>query len=95
MADAKGRIVQVNGEAEKLFGYSRSELVGQKIEMLIPLRLRGNHAAHRGRYAQQPELRAMGAGRELFGLRKDETEVPVEIGLSPFRTSQELMILST
>ena len=95
LADAKGRIVLVNGEAEQLFGYGRAELVGQKVEKLIPLRLRTGHAAHRGGYARKPEVRAMGAGRELFGLRKDGTEVPVEIGLSPFRTSRELMILST
>lgn len=95
LTDPEGRILLVNGEAEALFGYGRAELVGQPVETLIPPRLRTGHATLRGDYSREPEFRAMGAGRELFALRKDGTEVPVEIGLSPLRTSQGLMVLST
>ncbi|MSU90368.1 PAS domain S-box protein [Rhodobacteraceae bacterium 2CG4] len=95
LADAAGRIVLTNAAAERLFGYDRAELAGREVEDLIPPRLREEHANHRRSYAQQPEVRVMGAGRELFGLRKDGTEVPVEIGLNPLMTGQGLMVLST
>jgi PAS domain S-box-containing protein len=94
LADGGGRIVLVNADAEKLFGYSRDELVGQRIEMLVPERFRGNHPGLRAEYADRPTARPMGAGRDLFALRKDGSEVPVEIGLSPIKTNEGLMILS-
>ena len=94
LADSDGRIVLVNGLAEKLFGYSRDELVGQKVEMLVPERFRGKHPGFRSGYAAQPSARPMGTGRDLFALRKDGTEVLVEIGLSPLTTDQGTMVLS-
>jgi PAS domain S-box-containing protein len=71
-----GRIVLVNGQAEEVFGYSRSELLGQPIECLLPLRYRGGHLGHRSNYFTQPRTRSMGAGLELYGLRKNGEEFP-------------------
>lgn len=93
LADSEGRIVLVNAHAEKLFGYSRDELVGQEIEILVPRRFRGTHPGFRETYSGQPSARPMGAGRDLFALRKDGTEVPVEIGLSPIKTDEGLIVL--
>ena len=94
LADSEGRILLVNAHAEKLFGYRRDELVGKEIELLVPRRFRGTHPGFRKTYAGQPSARPMGAGRDLFALRKDGTEVPVEIGLSPIRTDEGLIVLS-
>jgi PAS domain S-box-containing protein len=94
LTDAQGRIVIVNGEAEKLFGYERQELLGQPIETLIPSRLRTHHAKYRRGFSSRPEVRAMGAGRDLYGLCKNGSEVPVEVGLSPIETSSGLMVLA-
>lgn len=69
MVDGRGRIVLVNRQLERMFGYSRDELVDQPIEMLVPERYRGRHPADRERFSRDPQTRAMGAGRELFGLR--------------------------
>jgi two-component system, chemotaxis family, CheB/CheR fusion protein len=94
MSDGEGRIVLVNALAEKLFGYSREELFGQRVEMLVPERFRRQHPGLRNDYAAKPSARPMGAGRDLFALRKDGTEIPVEIGLSPITTNQTTMVLS-
>ena len=94
LVDTDGRIVLANGATEEIFGYSRSELVGRKIDALIPAQLRSDHITHRLGYTANPE-RIKGAGRELFGLHKDGTEVPVEIGLAPIDTDQGKMVLST
>ncbi len=83
LTDPSGHLVLVNSEIERLFGYRREELIGQPVERLLPASVRELHARHRDDYARRPEKRVMGAGRELFGLRKDGTEFPVEIGLSP------------
>jgi len=95
VVDGKGAILLVNREIERLFGYDRLELLGRPIETLIPSRFRPPHAGYREHYAQDPARRPMGAGRDLHGLRKDGTEVPVEIGLNPIQTEQGLLVLGT
>lgn len=95
LVDLDGQIVMVNEATAQIFGYSRLELVGSAIEDLIPANFRNDHGAHRRSYAANPEVRVISAGRELFGLHKDGTEVPVEIGLNPIVTDQGQMILST
>lgn len=89
-----GTIVMVNPIAEKLFGFDKKELVGQKIENLIPRRYSENHIKHRENYAENPHSRAMGLGIDLFAKRKDNTEFPVEISLSNFNTSEGSFIMS-
>lgn len=93
MADASGRIVLVNREIERLFGYAREELLGQPIERLVPERFRRHHPDYRAMFREDPRVRAMGAGRDLFGLRKDGAEVPVEIGLTPVPTEDGMFVL--
>jgi PAS domain S-box-containing protein len=95
MVNAEGKIDLINSEAESVFGYSRQELVGRPVEMLVPGRFRSDHPKYRHSYLAEPEVRAIGVGRELFGRRKDGTEVPVEIGLSPLHTSEGLFVLAS
>src|ERR1041385_1660348 len=95
MTDAEGRMVLVNRETERLFGYPREELLGRSIEILVPERFRANHPGFRAGFMADPKVRAMGAGRELFGVRKDGSEVRVEIGLTPVATPEGLFVLST
>jgi PAS domain S-box-containing protein len=95
VVEQSGRIVLVNSQTEKLFGYKREELLGQPVEVLVPERLWAEHRQHRGKYATHPQVRGMGAGLELYGLRKDGTEFPVEISLSPQHTPEGLVVSST
>ena len=90
-----GRIVHLNAQVEKLFGYDRSELLGMSVDSLVPERFRGAHPGLRSGYNAAPAARTMGAGRDLFGLRRDGSEMPVEIGLSPFSTPQGQFVLAT
>jgi two-component system sensor kinase FixL len=95
MVNQEGQITLANQQAEKTFGYPREELLGRPIEMLVPERLRSGHQGFRHDYLCDPQARPMGAGRELFGRRKDGSEVPVEIGLSPIHTSKGLLVLAS
>lgn len=94
MSNREGKIVLVNAQAMKIFGYKEDELVGQPVEMLIPQRLRGGHPEHRSGFSARPQARLMGAGRELYAVRKDGTEFPVEIGLNPIETEEGSLVLS-
>src|SRR5690606_25629777 len=92
IVDKEGRMVLVNSQTEKLFGHPRSHLIGRPVEMLIPERLRGGHAAHRHHYFSEPKTRSMGSGLDLWGLRSDGTEFPVEISLSPLETEKGVLV---
>lgn len=119
IVDAAGTIVLVNTQTERLFGYARTELVGQKVDILVPMRFRGRHPDHRARYSATPgpslpegapdgaaeraaetsratdaRVREMGSGLELFAVRRDGTEFPVEISLSPIETADGVLVTS-
>jgi PAS domain S-box-containing protein len=95
MVDDRGHIVLVNRHVELLFGYGRDELLDRPIEMLIPARFREGHPTFRAAFASDPRTRPMGAGRDLFGLRKNGTEVPIEIGLNPLVIAEGSFVLSS
>ncbi|MBP3954095.1 PAS domain S-box protein [Gemmata sp. G18] len=94
LVDEGGHIALVNTQTERLFGYTRNELLGQPVEVLVPERFRANHPALRTGYVREPRVRSMGEGRELYGLRKDGSEFPVEISLSPLSTGAERYVIS-
>ncbi len=95
VVDAQGAIKLVNASAENLFGYKRSELLGRSVEVLIPDRQVETHRVERKAFQQEPETRAMGAGGDLSGRRKDGSEFPVEIGLNPLRRRGDSNVLAT
>ena len=94
IVDQSGRIVLVNSQTEKVFGFSRDELLGKAMEILIPQRFHAKHPGHRDGYFSDPHVRPMGAGLELYGVRRDGTEFPVEISLSPLQTESGLLVTS-
>lgn len=94
MVNADGNIVLVNSQAERFFGYRREEMVGQPVEILVPDLFRANHPGYRASFFASPSIRPMGAGRDLYGRRKDGSKFPVEIGLTPMRTTEGFLVLS-
>lgn len=94
VVDTSGKIVIVNGQTEALFGYRRDELIGEPIEVLVPDRFKAKHVRHRDDYLSAPRMRPMGGDRQLMGRRKDGTEFPVEISLSPLETEQGTLVTS-
>ncbi|HLO16332.1 MAG TPA: PAS domain S-box protein [Anaerolineales bacterium] len=94
IVDQEGTIIMVNAQTEKLFGYLRNELRGNHVEMLVPERYRDVHPFHRRQYAKNPRVRPMGADLELYARRKDGSEFPVEISLSPMETEEENLVIA-
>lgn len=95
MTDEAGIILLVNREVERLFGFTRQELIGTPVERLVPERFRAAHPGHRAAFFNNALARPMGAGRDLYGLRKDGREVAIEIGLNPIRTDEGVRVLSS
>ncbi|MGV3611896.1 MAG: PAS domain-containing sensor histidine kinase [Fluviicola sp.] len=88
VVNEQGKIVRVNPSAERLFGYDTNELIGSQMEILIPRRFSGEHTSYRENYAENPRARSMGSGMDLFAMKKDQSEFPVEVSLSPYSSSE-------
>ena len=95
LTDSTGKVAMVNKQTELLFGYDRNEIIGNKIEILVPHRLKQNHPEHRKKFYEHPKARPMGAGRDLYGVKKDGTEIPVEIGLNPVEKDGAQFVLAS
>ncbi|GHN00810.1 hypothetical protein WSM22_22990 [Cytophagales bacterium WSM2-2] len=95
LVNKEGKIAYINSQTEKLFGYTKGELIGQLVEVLIPARYTGKHPGFRDMFFVSPSERAMGMGRELFALRKDKKEFPIEIGLNPIVTVEGTLVLAS
>lgn len=95
MVNQRGQIDLVNAQTEKMFGYNRHELIGKSIEVLVPERFRKQHSIFRSEFQKKPEVRMMGGGRDLFGLRKDGSEFPLEIGLNSVKTNAGEIVFAT
>jgi PAS domain S-box-containing protein len=94
VVDDAGKIIRVNAQIEKMFGYTGNELMGESIEALLPERFRGRHAEHRAHYISEPHTRPMGAGLKLYGKRRDGSEFPVDIMLSPMQGQSSGMVIA-
>jgi PAS domain S-box-containing protein len=94
VVDQRGNMIIVNGQAERMFGYERAQMLGRPIENLVPKRLRATHIVQRQNFAEQPRMRPMGQDNDLFGLRRDGSEFSVEISLSPVQTRDGLLVSS-
>lgn len=95
MVNSEGSIVLCNREVERLFGYSRDELLGKSVDLLVPSAARDRHPEFRANFQAHPSARHMGVGRELFGVRKDGMQLPVEIGLNPIEMDEGLFVLAS
>lgn len=95
VVNSEGRILEANPQVESLFGYASSELLGCLVEILIPDRFRSVHATHRSAYNERPSMRPMGSGLQLYGKRKDGTEFPVDIMISPVETADGKLVLES
>jgi PAS domain S-box-containing protein len=94
LVDCDGRIVRVNQQMETVFGYSREELLGKPVEILLPMSFRGRHEIHRSVYCAKPRMRPMGGGLDLYGRRKDGSEFPVDVMLSPLDTQEGTLVIA-
>jgi len=94
VVNQQGVMIQINSQMEAMFGYTREELIGQKIEILVPERSRPQHDHHREQFHARPKIRRMGSGLDLNGRRRDGSEFPVEISLSPVTTGDGMIVLS-
>jgi PAS domain S-box-containing protein len=94
IVDHQGTIVMVNAQMERLFGHNREDVIGRHVEMLVPTRFKDVHPFHRGQYVKNPRIRPMGADLELYALRKDGVEFPVEISLSPMESEEDNLIIA-